>query len=181
MHATSLFADLLGEVSPRADLLHRSMEIIGEEGAGVIVFVNRPTSEVSRAFELREQARAGNMKPIEELRDYGVGAQILAELGFMRSPSSPTPITRLSRWRAMASPSWANAAFKDNLMAKFLIVEARFYDHLNDQLVAGAKAAIKAAGHKSEVITVPGALEIPAAIALADRRAITKAMSPSAW
>lgn len=53
-------------------------------------------------------------------------------------------------------------------MAKFLIVEARFYNHLNDQLVAGAKAAIKAAGHSSEVITVPGALEIPAAIALAD-------------
>ncbi len=54
-------------------------------------------------------------------------------------------------------------------MAKFLIVEARFYDHLNDQLIAGAKAALKAAGHKSEVITVPGALEIPAAIALADQ------------
>jgi 6,7-dimethyl-8-ribityllumazine synthase len=53
-------------------------------------------------------------------------------------------------------------------MAKFLIVEARFYDHLNDMLVAGAKAAIKAAGHESEVITVPGALEIPGAIALAD-------------
>lgn len=54
-------------------------------------------------------------------------------------------------------------------MAKFLIVEARFYDHLNDQLIAGARAAIKAAGHTSEVITVPGALEIPAAIALADQ------------
>jgi len=53
-------------------------------------------------------------------------------------------------------------------MAKFLIVEARFYNHLNDQLIAGAKAAIKAAGHSFEVITVPGALEIPAAIALAD-------------
>ena len=53
-------------------------------------------------------------------------------------------------------------------MAKILIVEARFYDHLNDMLIAGAKAAIKAAGHQSEVVTVPGALEIPAAIALAD-------------
>jgi 6,7-dimethyl-8-ribityllumazine synthase len=53
-------------------------------------------------------------------------------------------------------------------MAKFLIIEARFYDHLNDMLVAGARAAIKAAGHKSETITVPGALEIPSAIALAD-------------
>ncbi|MFN4136693.1 MAG: 6,7-dimethyl-8-ribityllumazine synthase [Novosphingobium sp.] len=53
-------------------------------------------------------------------------------------------------------------------MAKFLIVEARFYDHLNDMLVAGAKAALKQAGHEVEVLTVPGALEIPGAIALAD-------------
>jgi 6,7-dimethyl-8-ribityllumazine synthase len=53
-------------------------------------------------------------------------------------------------------------------MAKFLIVEARFYDHLNDMLIDGARAALKAAGHKSETITVPGALEIPAAIALAE-------------
>jgi 6,7-dimethyl-8-ribityllumazine synthase len=54
-------------------------------------------------------------------------------------------------------------------MARFLIVEARFYDHLNDMLIAGAKAALKAAGHEAEVITVPGALEIPGAIALADQ------------
>lgn len=52
-------------------------------------------------------------------------------------------------------------------MAKFLIVEARFYDHLNDMLVAGAKAALKAKGHDVEVITVPGALEIPGTIAMA--------------
>ncbi len=52
-------------------------------------------------------------------------------------------------------------------MAKFLIVEARFYDHLNDMLVAGAKAALKAKGHEVEVITVPGALEIPGTIAMA--------------
>lgn len=54
-------------------------------------------------------------------------------------------------------------------MAKFLIVEARFYDHLNDMLVAGARAAVVNAGHEVEVITVPGALEIPGAIALADQ------------
>jgi len=52
-------------------------------------------------------------------------------------------------------------------MAKFLIVEARFYDHLNDLLLEGARAAIEAAGHTHETITVPGALEIPGAIALA--------------
>ncbi|QGY79626.1 6,7-dimethyl-8-ribityllumazine synthase [Sphingorhabdus lacus] len=52
-------------------------------------------------------------------------------------------------------------------MAKFLIVEARFYDHLNDMLVAGAKAALKTAGHEVDVITVPGALELPGTIAMA--------------
>ncbi len=57
-------------------------------------------------------------------------------------------------------------------MAKFLIVEARFYDHLNDMLIAGAKAAITTAGHSCDVVTVPGALEIPGAIALADQPGI---------
>ena len=52
-------------------------------------------------------------------------------------------------------------------MAKILIVEARFYDHLNDLLLEGARAAIEAAGHGHETLTVPGALEIPGAVALA--------------
>ncbi len=52
-------------------------------------------------------------------------------------------------------------------MAKFLIVEARFYDHLNDMLLDGARTALEAAGHVHETITVPGALEIPGAIAMA--------------
>lgn len=52
-------------------------------------------------------------------------------------------------------------------MARFLIVEARFYGELNDMLIAGAKAVIEAAGHEAEVLTVPGALEVPGAIALA--------------
>ena len=52
-------------------------------------------------------------------------------------------------------------------MAKFLIVEARFYDHLNDLLIEGATAALDDAGHKYEVVTVPGALEIPGAVAMA--------------
>ncbi|MEO0461750.1 MAG: 6,7-dimethyl-8-ribityllumazine synthase [Pseudomonadota bacterium] len=52
-------------------------------------------------------------------------------------------------------------------MARILIVEARFYGHLNDMLIAGAKAAIEAAEHEAEVLSVPGALEIPGAISLA--------------
>ena len=52
-------------------------------------------------------------------------------------------------------------------MSRILIVEARFYAHLNDLLLAGARAVLEAAGHAHETITVPGALEVPGAIALA--------------
>lgn len=52
-------------------------------------------------------------------------------------------------------------------MAKLLIVEARFYDHLNDMLLDGARTAIEDSGHRHETITVPGALEVPGAIAMA--------------
>ena len=52
-------------------------------------------------------------------------------------------------------------------MAKLLIAEARFYSQLNDLLLTGARAAIEAAGHAHDTITLPGALELPAAISLA--------------
>jgi 6,7-dimethyl-8-ribityllumazine synthase len=52
-------------------------------------------------------------------------------------------------------------------MARILIVEARFYPELSDLLLAGARAALDASGHEHETITVPGALEVPGAIALA--------------
>ena len=54
-------------------------------------------------------------------------------------------------------------------MATVLLVEARFYPHLNDMLLEGARKAIEAAGHEHETLTVPGALELPGAIALAAR------------
>src|SRR6476620_7821648 len=54
-------------------------------------------------------------------------------------------------------------------MSTILLVEARFYPHLNDMLLEGARKAIEAAGHKHETLTVPGALELPGAIAFAAR------------
>src|SRR3546814_420315 len=67
----------------------------------------------------------------------------------------------------MASTSSATCPYRSDPMARILIVEARFYAHLNDMLVAGARAVLETAGHDVEVITVPGALEVPGAIALA--------------
>jgi 6,7-dimethyl-8-ribityllumazine synthase len=52
-------------------------------------------------------------------------------------------------------------------LAHVLIAEARFYAHLNDMLLDGARGTIEAAGHTHETISVPGALELPGAIALA--------------
>ncbi len=55
-------------------------------------------------------------------------------------------------------------------MTKILIVEARYYADISDALLKSASAALKAAGAEVEVLTVPGALEIPGAIALASVR-----------
>ena len=82
MHSQALFADMFGEVSKRGGLLEGAMRIIGEEGAGVIVVLSKPMVDgrLSRAVEAQGTKREGGMDP-EELRDYGVGAQILTELG----------------------------------------------------------------------------------------------------
>lgn len=50
---------------------------------------------------------------------------------------------------------------------RFLIVEARYYNDLADELLRGAKAVLEMAGAEYDVVTVPGAMEIPAAIAMA--------------
>ncbi|MGN7997771.1 3,4-dihydroxy-2-butanone-4-phosphate synthase [Sphingomonas sp. 22176] len=80
MHALSPFADVFGEGGPRGGLLRRSMEIIGAEGAGVIVVINRPRPD---GYTVALQTRSGAIPPkdMDELRDYGVGATILTELG----------------------------------------------------------------------------------------------------
>ncbi|MET3724841.1 3,4-dihydroxy-2-butanone-4-phosphate synthase [Sphingomonas trueperi] len=80
MHALSPFADVFGEGGPRGGLLRRSMEIIGKEGAGVIVVINRPRPD---GYTVALQTRSGAIPPkdMDELRDYGVGATILTELG----------------------------------------------------------------------------------------------------
>ena len=86
MHALSVFDDVFARDTERHGLLEGAMRIIGEEGAGVVVLINRPAPDhASRAIRGldREQPTPESLEsdmPTEQ-RDYGVGAQILAELG----------------------------------------------------------------------------------------------------
>ena len=84
MHAMSIFDDVFAQDTERFGMLEGAMQIIGEEGAGVVVLINRPSpGYATRAIESLERQQP----PVEddqlppEQRDYGVGAQILAELG----------------------------------------------------------------------------------------------------
>jgi 6,7-dimethyl-8-ribityllumazine synthase len=67
----------------------------------------------------------------------------------------------------MAGPRRAKRETSDVKSARILLVEARFYDDIADLLLAGAMKELKAAGAEVERISVPGSLEIPAAIAIA--------------
>ena len=82
MHTMSMFVDVFGEESERSDLLAQSMRAIADQGAGVIVVINRPMPGlVTRFMQLRAEGKGAGDPQVEELRDYGVGAQILTELG----------------------------------------------------------------------------------------------------
>jgi 3,4-dihydroxy 2-butanone 4-phosphate synthase/GTP cyclohydrolase II len=76
MHAISLLADMLGEKGARSGLLHRAMEEIASAGAGVIVLL-RDTTETPLA---QAMAKSQDMKR-DFIRNYGIGAQILTDLG----------------------------------------------------------------------------------------------------
>jgi 3,4-dihydroxy 2-butanone 4-phosphate synthase / GTP cyclohydrolase II len=80
MHALSLFDDVFAEEGPRGELIERSMRIIAEEGAGVIVLINRTARDyVSRA--INRGAAPADGAQVTEQRDYGGGAQVLGALG----------------------------------------------------------------------------------------------------
>lgn len=82
MHTMSMFVDVFGEDNERSGLLTRSMELIAAEGSGVVVVINKPMKGVvSRFMQLRAEGKSAGAPEIEELRDYGVGAQILTEIG----------------------------------------------------------------------------------------------------
>jgi 6,7-dimethyl-8-ribityllumazine synthase len=72
-------------------------------------------------------------------------------------------------WRSgvMAGPRRGKREKSDAKGARILLVEARFYDDIADALLAGAMKALVEAGAEVDRISVPGSLEIPAAIAIA--------------
>ena len=75
MHGVSPFGDMLGEPGPRTGLLNRAMDIIGAEGAGVIVMLRDTGPEAISNMVLRTMPNGA-----PEIRNYGIGAQILADL-----------------------------------------------------------------------------------------------------
>jgi 3,4-dihydroxy 2-butanone 4-phosphate synthase/GTP cyclohydrolase II len=80
VHAFNVLDDVLGDLGGRHHgELHAAMRLIGEKGRGVVVLIRepRPTS-LSERLKGREGAAA---PPSSDLRDYGVGAQILLDLG----------------------------------------------------------------------------------------------------
>ena len=80
MHSFSLGSDALGSVDAKdAGVLQKSMEMIGKEGTGIIVVI-RDTAPTDPSDRLK-QLWSAPTKPVNELRDYGVGAQILVDLG----------------------------------------------------------------------------------------------------
>jgi 3,4-dihydroxy 2-butanone 4-phosphate synthase/GTP cyclohydrolase II len=82
MHAFSPFGDMFGEMSDRRGLLAGAMKMIGEAGSGVVVMINRPSPNMfSKMVKARVEGKAADPEVLMELRDYGVGAQVLADLG----------------------------------------------------------------------------------------------------
>jgi 3,4-dihydroxy 2-butanone 4-phosphate synthase / GTP cyclohydrolase II len=78
MHPVSMHFDLLGAPGPRKRRLQRSMEAIGAAGGGLIVCLMQPLPGSAAALASPPpQTGPGGM----DLRTYGIGAQILADLG----------------------------------------------------------------------------------------------------
>ncbi|VAV86938.1 3,4-dihydroxy-2-butanone 4-phosphate synthase / GTP cyclohydrolase II [hydrothermal vent metagenome] len=80
MHPFNIFDDLLSIRGPRRNQLHRAMAEIGVEGCGVIVYLREPSQTIITDQIGRRQGKK-NLSSETFLRNYGIGAQILVDLG----------------------------------------------------------------------------------------------------
>lgn len=81
MHALNLFDDLLGETGDRAGQLQRSMDMIGKEECGVVVVIRDTRATKLSEMMAERNGDVDSAKQSSRLRDYGIGAQILCDLG----------------------------------------------------------------------------------------------------
>lgn len=93
MHAINVFDDLLGARGGRADLIRQSMQAIDAEGRGVIVIIRDTEATVVSDMLIAEEKHRREAGP-RRLREYGIGAQILLDLGVRKMEllsNSPNP------------------------------------------------------------------------------------------
>ncbi len=77
MHSLNILNDVLGDVSDnKANELHQAMEMIAKEGAGIIVLIRTPQKDILSQLVATKSKNEGKV-----IRDYGIGAQILIDLG----------------------------------------------------------------------------------------------------
>jgi 3,4-dihydroxy 2-butanone 4-phosphate synthase/GTP cyclohydrolase II len=116
VHRTDVLADILGETGPREGLVERAMKIIAQaEEPGVVVFVN-----TMRPNALAERLGMKTSEPKDThapLREYGVGAQILRDLGVRKmiylSDTEPTRVAGLDGY-GLSIEGWRPLSDKDN-------------------------------------------------------------------
>ena len=108
VHRTDVLADILGEVGPRQNLVERAMRIIAEaEQPGIVIFVNnmRPGA-IAERMGLKSSTE---QDPSAPLREYGIGAQILRDLGVRKmiylSDTAPTRVAGLDGY-GMSIEGW---------------------------------------------------------------------------
>ncbi len=116
VHRTDILADILGQKGPRALLVEKAMKIIAQaEEPGVVVFVNtmRPNSIATRLGLKTSEGEDANLP----LREYGVGAQILRELGVRKmiflSDTKPTRVAGLEGY-GMQIEGWRTLTEEEN-------------------------------------------------------------------
>ena len=109
MHALNVLEDVLGDsTTGKAGELHRAMRMVGDHGRGVVVLIREP-HRTSLSDRLSAKLRDDGQPPVGELRDYGVGAQILLDLG-VRDMIPPNQHPAHHRWARGVRPYRDRAA-----------------------------------------------------------------------